>query len=157
MKYLCVSQEPSHTQITHARKKFDVYDKVSSKYLSVMSLVSGQSQPALLRLNVADCCLLLQNGSGSILREDLKRVFTDLFPSLNKWVRHTHTHVGMGPIWAFFHWLAILNVDPRLIFHFFIYIRVQFVAELRRVRNVTLQICGSNVLIRKWKQSSCNM
>ncbi|KAM8726250.1 centrosomal protein 43 isoform 2-T2 [Acanthopagrus schlegelii] len=45
------NQEPSHTQITHARKKFDVYDK---------------------------------NGSGSILREDLKRVFTDLFPSLNK-------------------------------------------------------------------------
>lgn len=33
----------------------------------------------------SDCCFVLfQDGSGSVLREDLKSVFTDLFPSLNK-------------------------------------------------------------------------
>ncbi|XP_073348690.1 centrosomal protein 43 isoform X2 [Pagrus major] len=46
-----ICTEPSHAQISHARKKFDVYDK---------------------------------DDSGSILRDDLKRVFMDLFPGLNK-------------------------------------------------------------------------
>ncbi|XP_034555021.1 FGFR1 oncogene partner isoform X7 [Notolabrus celidotus] len=46
-----IAKEPTQKQITHARKKFDAYDK---------------------------------DGSGSVPREDLKNVFTDLFPSLNK-------------------------------------------------------------------------
>lgn len=48
-----------------------------------MSSVSDQSHTALLRL-LLFCSL--QDSSGSVPKEDLKRVFIDLFPSLSKWV-----------------------------------------------------------------------
>ncbi|XP_060947773.1 FGFR1 oncogene partner isoform X2 [Limanda limanda] len=44
-------EEPSHKQITNARRKFDLYDK---------------------------------ERSGSVCKEDLKSIFADLFPNLNK-------------------------------------------------------------------------
>lgn len=52
-----------------------------------MSSVCGQFRPAMLRLSSVSP----QDGSGSVLTDDLKRVFTDLFPGLNKWVRYRET------------------------------------------------------------------
>ncbi|XP_034435493.1 FGFR1 oncogene partner isoform X2 [Hippoglossus hippoglossus] len=50
-KHSVCLEEPSHKQITNARRKFDLYDK---------------------------------ERSGSVCKEDLKSIFADLFPNLNK-------------------------------------------------------------------------
>ncbi|XP_047195181.1 centrosomal protein 43 [Hippoglossus stenolepis] len=68
-KHSVCLEEPSHKQITNARRKFDLYDKVSL----FPNLTSPWVFPP-----------ITGGAGGSVCKEDLKSIFADLFPNLNK-------------------------------------------------------------------------